>query len=96
MAGMSSSARARSANAMVGASSLCVMAAGVWVISPDMRTMMASAMGDPATHVSAMVSDVLNYGDMLLRLARHHAGDNGPLAGFGVVAVFLTILMARS
>lgn len=87
---------ARTANVMVGTSSLCVMAAGVWVVSPDMRTIMASAMGDPATHFSAMVAGVLDYGDMLLRLVRHHAGDNGPLAGFGIVAVFLTILMARS
>lgn len=93
---MSSSARARTANAMVGASSLCVMVAGMWFISPDVRTNMATAMGDPAAHVSAMLSGVLDYGDMLLRLARHHAGDNAPLAGFGVVAVFLTMLMARS
>ena len=93
---MSSHARARTANAMVGASSLCMLICGLWIISPDVRVHFAHVAGDPAGQLSGMVSQALAYGDVLLRMARHYGGDNTPLAGFAVVAVFLTFLMFKS
>jgi len=81
---------------MVGVSSLCMLAGGLWIISQDVRTHVAITLGDPSGQLSAMVSRAVDYGGLLLRVARHYGGDNTPLAGFAIVAVFLTVLMFRS
>ena len=81
---------------MVSASSICMVIAGVSVISPDVRVQVTTAIGDPAGQLSVVVSHALHYGDLLVRTARLYGGDNTPLAGFAIVAVFLTFLMFRS
>jgi hypothetical protein len=93
---MSSSAHARTANAMVGAGSLCMVIAGIAAISPDVRIQVTNAIGDPAGQLGATISYAMHYGDLALRMARHYGGDNTPLAGFGLIAVFLAFLMFRS
>ena len=93
---MSSSVQARAANAVVSASSFCTVIAGISVISPDVRTQVTTAIGDPAGQLGAMVSYALQYGEQFLRVARQYGGDNTPLAGFGIVAVFLAFMMFRS
>jgi hypothetical protein len=90
------SSHARTTNAMVSASSLCMVVAGISTISPDVRLQVTNALGDPAGHLSATVSYALQYGDLFLRTIRQYGGDNTPLAGFAVVAVFLTVMMFRS
>ena len=92
-----SHARSHTANAMVGASSFCTLIAGVSVISPEVRTQIASVMaGDPAVQLGAMASRVVDYGNMVLRLTRDYSPDSTPLIGFGLVALVLTIMMFRS
>lgn len=93
---MSSRTYPRTADAMVGAASLCMVIAGISIISPDIRTHVTTAIGDPAGQLSAMTSLALDYGHSLVRAARHYGGDNTELAGFGVVAVVLTFMMFRS
>lgn len=81
---------------MVGASSFCMLIAGLWVISPDVREHLTTTAVDPGGQVSAMVSRALAYGELALSMARHYGGDNTPLVGFAIVAVFLTAMMFRS
>ena len=94
--GMSTHLRARTADAMVSAGSLCMVIAGISVISPDVRLQVTNAIGDPAGQLSAVVFQALHYGDLCLRMARHYGGDNTPLAGFAIVALFLTTMMFRA
>jgi hypothetical protein len=93
---MSSRVRSRTAEAMAGASSLCMLIAGMSIISPDLRPQIASAVGDPAGQLGTMASRALDYGHVFARVARDYGGDNTALAGFGIVAVVLTIMMFRS
>jgi hypothetical protein len=92
-----SQAQRHTANAMVGATSLCSLIAGVSIISPEIRTQLANTMAtDAGTQVSAMASRVLDYGNLALRLARDYGGDNTPLVGFGIVAIFLAFMMFKA
>lgn len=82
---------------MVGATSLCGLIAGMSIISPDVRTQIANAFaGDPGGQLSGMASRALDYGQLLLRVARDYSPDSTPLVGFGIVALVLTVMMARS
>jgi hypothetical protein len=82
---------------MVGATSLCTLVAGLSIISPEVRAHITNAMaGDPATQMSAMASRALDYGHLLLRVARDYSPDNTPLVGFGIVALVLTVMMFRA
>jgi hypothetical protein len=85
------------ADAMVGASSLFTVIAGVSIISPDVRTQIANALGDgPVSQISAMASSALDYVHVLTRVAGDYRLENGPLVGFGILAVVLTVMMTRS
>ena len=81
---------------MISASSLCMVVAGMSIISPDVRPHVVNALGDPAGQLSAMASRALEYGHMLARVTRDYGVDNTALAGFGIVAVILTVMMFRS
>ena len=91
-----SRARTSTADAMVGASGLCTLGAGMWVVSPDVRIQVSQFAGDPAVHLSALTSRVLDYGNMLARVAGDYTPDSTPFMGFALVAVFFTFMMARS
>jgi hypothetical protein len=86
----------RTADAMVGASSLCAMVAGVSIISPDVRTQVNAFAGDPVVQLSALASRALDYGNLLVRAAGDFAPDSTAFMGFAVVAVVLTLMMFRS
>lgn len=82
---------------MVGASSLFTLIAGVAIISPDVRAQIAHAMsGDAAGQLGAVASRALDFAHVLMRLAADYRTDNAPLLGFGLVAVVLTVMMARN
>jgi hypothetical protein len=94
---MSSRAQSHAADAMVGASSVCTLIAGLWFISPEVRSHIGNVIaGDPAGQLSAMASRAVDYGHLLLRVARDYSPDNTPLVGFGIVALVLTFMMFRS
>ena len=91
-----SRARTHTADAMVGASGLCTLGAGVWLVSPEVRTQISDFAGDPAVQLTGLVSRALDYGNMLVRIAGDYTPDSTPFLAFAVVAVFLTVMMARS
>lgn len=81
---------------MVGASSLCMLGAGMWLVSPDVRTQVSAFAGEPGVQLSALASRALDYGNMLARVAGDYTPDSTPLMGFGLVAVVLAFMMFRS
>lgn len=82
---------------MVGASSLCTLIAGMSIISADVRDGIANAIGgDPTGQLSAMASRALEFVHVLGRVGGDYRLDNTPLVGFGVVALVLTVMMART
>lgn len=91
-----SRARPHTSDAVVGASGLCTLVAGISIISPDVRTQVNAFAGDPAVHLSAVASRALDYGNVLLRAAGDYTPDSTPFMGFAIVAVFLTFMMFRS
>ena len=91
-----SQARSHTADAMVGASSLCTVIAGVAIISPDARAQIAHAISDAAGQLGAMASRALDFAHVLVRVAGDYRTDNAPLVGFGILAVVLTVMMARN
>ena len=91
-----SRARPRTADTFVGASGLCMLVAGMAIISPDVRAHVNALTGDPVVHVSALVSRALDSGNMLVRAAGGYTPDSTPFMGFALVAVVLTFLMFRS
>lgn len=91
-----SRAHTHTADAMVGAGGLGTLAAGMWIVSPEVRTHVSAFAGDPAVQLSALASRALDYGNMLVRVAGDYTPDSTPLMGFGLVAVVLTFMMFRS
>jgi hypothetical protein len=82
---------------MVGTSSLCALIGGVSIISPEVRAHVANTIsGDPAGQLGPMATRALDYGHLLLRLARDYSPESTPLIGFGIVALVLTFMMFRS
>lgn len=82
---------------MVGATSLCTVAAGVSIINPQIRAQIAAAIGDGATgQLAAMASHATDFLHTLTQLAGDNFPGNAPLAGFAIVAVALTVMMVRS
>ena len=91
------SARSRTADAMVGASSLCTLVAGVSIISPDLRAQMASVIaGDTTGQLSAMASRAVDFVGAYVRMAGVYNPDTTPLVGFGLVALVLGVMMFRT
>ena len=91
-----SRARTHTADAMVAASGLCTLSAGMWIVSPEVRTHVSAFAGDPTVPISALASRVVDYGNLLVRAAGDYAPDSTPFMGFAIIAVFLTFMMARS
>jgi hypothetical protein len=87
--------RNHTADAMVGASSLCTLIAGVSIISPDLRAEMASAIGG-AGQLSAIASRALDFAHGIVRMAGDYRLDADPLVGFGILALVLTVMMVRA
>ena len=82
---------------MVGASSLCAVVAGVSIISPDIRAEIARAVsGDAAGQLSATMSRAFDFARLMIRVAGDYRTDNAALVGFGILAVVLTVMMARN
>ena len=82
---------------MVGASSVCTLIAGMSIINPAVRAEIANAIaGDPAGQLSAMASGALDFVHGLVRVAADYRLDTTPLVGFGIVALFLTVMMFRT
>ena len=88
--------RSHGSDAMVGAGSLCTLAAGVTIISPEIRMQVNAFAGDPGVQLTALVSRVLDYGNMIVRVAGDYTPDSTPFMGFAVVTVFLTVMMFKS
>ena len=94
---MSSQARTRTADAMVGASSLCMLVAGVSMISPDVRTQLANATAaDLGGQLHAVMSRALDYGHLIAGVARDYGLENSPVAGFAILGVVLVVVMFRT
>ena len=84
------------ADTMVGASGLCTLGAGMWLVSPEVRIQVSEFAGDPAVQLSAVASRALDYGNMIVRVAGDYTPDSTPFMAFALVAVFLTFMMFRS
>jgi hypothetical protein len=92
-----SRARKHTADAMVGASSLCTLIAGMSIVNPAVRAEIANAIaGDPAGQLGAMASRALDFVHVLVKVAGDYRPDNTPLVGFGIVALVLTVMMFRT
>lgn len=81
---------------MVGVSGLCTLAAGVSIISPDVRAQVNAFAGDPVVQLSGLASRALDFGNMVVRSAGDYTPDSTPFMGFAIVAVVLTLMMFRS
>jgi hypothetical protein len=87
----------QAADAMIGTTSVCTLIAGVSIISPDVRAGIVKAIGDdPAGYFSAIASRGVDLAHMLSRTLADYRADNLPVMGFGIVALVLTVMMARS
>ena len=94
-----SRARHGTADALVGATSLCTLVAGAAIISPDIRSQVNAFAGDPVAQLSALASRALDYGNILVRTAGDYTpytSDSTPFMGFAIVAVVLTLMLFRS
>ena len=91
-----SRARTHAADTMVGASGLCTLGAGMWIVSPEVRTHVSAFTADPAVQLSALASRALDYGNIVVRAAGDYTPDSTPFMGFAIVAVVLTLMMFRS
>ena len=82
---------------MVGAGSLCTLIAGVSIVSPDVGGEIARTIGgDGGGQLGAMASRAFDSAHILVRAAGDYRVDNAPLVGFAILAVVLTVMMARS
>ena len=89
-------ARTLTGDVMVGVSSLCTLAAGASIISPDVRAQVNTFAADPGVQLSALASRAMDFGNMLVRSAGDYTPDSTPFMGFAIVAVVLTLMMFRS
>jgi len=91
------SGQRRTADAIVGATTFSTLLGGVWMISPDLRAAIGNVFtGNPADRLGALLSPAIDFVHGLARMASDYSSDNAPLVGFGIVAVFLTVMMAKS
>ncbi len=82
---------------MLGATTISTLLGGASLISPEVRAAIANAIaGDPAGQLGAMTSRVVDFAHGVTSMASAYTGDNTPLVGFGILALFLTIMMTRS
>jgi len=82
---------------MVGASSLCMVIAGVSIINPDIRAQISGALaGDTASQLAGVASHALDLVHTFARLSADYVPDSTPFVGFGILAVVLTAMMIRA
>jgi hypothetical protein len=82
---------------MLGAGSIGVVFAGLWMLSPDVRERVALALADdPSRQLYDVVFRVQTFGHVFLRAVSDYRDANAPLVGFGIVAVVLAILMFKT
>ena len=93
---MSSPVR-RLTDAMLGAGSLCVVATGISIMSPDVRTYLANAAaGDLGSRVSAMTLDAQRFAYEIKGAVAGFRIADDPAVAFAIGALVLTVLMFRS
>jgi hypothetical protein len=91
-----SQVRRRAADAMVGASSLCAVIAGMSIISEDVRSQIANAIAGKPNELGAMAFRAQAFGQELVRTAGDYRLTEAPVMGFGIVAIVLCVLMFRT
>jgi hypothetical protein len=93
---MATTSGRRAADVMIGFGSFGAVVAGVSVLSVDVRVYLANLLaGDPAGELPARVLWLQDHVHTLIRAAVEYRAANGPMVGFGVVAVVLALLMFR-
>ena len=81
---------------MIGAGSVGAVVAGMAVLNDQIRAQLANAIaGDPAGISSEVAFRAQDFGHGLVRDIAAYGAANGPMVGFGIVAVVLAILMFR-
>jgi hypothetical protein len=95
--GLDMTRRRRLADAMIAAGSIGTVVAGTAIVSVDARALLASAavLNDPA-ELEAMTVRVQTFGHDLVHAAAVYRADNGPIVGFAIFAVVLTVLMFKT
>ena len=83
---------------MVSATSLGALIGGVAIINPDVRGQISGAVGGDSTQIAAMASRAIDFAHTFTRAAGDYLPflDNTPLVVFGILALVLTVTMARS
>ena len=81
---------------MISVTSLCMVGAGLALISPEARATMTEAIGDPAGVFGRMVTRAASFAHMFAGMAGDYRADNLPVVGFALVAVVLTGMMFRA
>jgi hypothetical protein len=86
------------ADAMVSATGLGTLIAGVSMINPDVRGQIAGAVGGDTSEIAAAASRAIDFVHTFARAAGDYLPflDNTPLVVFGILALVLTVMMARS
>jgi hypothetical protein len=85
------------ADAMMSTSGVCALVAGIWVLSPDLRTQLANTSGgDLADQVRVTMARAESYSYEFLGVAAGDQAADPMLVGFLIVAGVITVLMLRS
>ena len=89
--------RRQASDAMLSAGSLLALITGMSILNADVRVQVANIMaGDSNGQLSAMAFRAQSYGHELMKSAAQYRADNGPMVGFGLVAVVLAFLMFKT
>jgi hypothetical protein len=91
-----SRARRLAADAMIGASSVCAVVAGMSIISEDIRSQIANAIAGKPGELGALALRAQAFGNALANTAGDYRLTETPLIGFGIVAIVLLLLMFRT
>ena len=85
-------------DAMVSATSLGALIAGVSMINPDVRAQISGAIGGDTSQLAAVASRAIDFVHTFARASGDYLPflDNAPLVGFGILALVLTAMMVRS
>ena len=75
---------------------VCVIVAGLAMISPEVRGYLAKMFSGDATDVTQLANRGHDFVRDTVKAAREYRANNAPMVGFGVVAVVLAFLMFRT
>ena len=83
---------------MVSVTGLAALIAGASMINPDVRGQISGAVGGDTSQIAAMASHAIDAVHTFARAAGDNLPflDNTPLVFFGILALVLTVTMARS